>query len=252
MRGDFLEAVSALKHHLQFLKEMGVVTLPSRPGTNASATLPATPPATLPSALPVALPAWEQTQSALETIREKIGDCQRCKLHNHRTHIVFGTGNPRADLVFIGEAPGQDEDLKGEPFVGKAGQLLTRMIRAMALSRDQVYIANIVKCRPPGNRNPEPEEIASCEPFLAEQLLAIRPAVICALGSFAAQTLLQTRVKISQLRGKFHLYRGIKVMPTFHPAYLLRNPQDKNRVWEDLQMVMAELKRLRQGEGDRT
>lgn len=179
--------------------------------------------------------------SQLNVIRQELGDCTRCKLHSGRNNLVFGVGNPEAELVFVGEGPGRDEDLKGEPFVGKAGQLLTRIIEAMGLKRQDVYIANIIKCRPPNNRNPEPDEISTCEPFLKKQLEAIHPRVICALGTFAAQTLLKTDSKISQLRGKFHYYEGIKVMPTFHPAYLLRNPREKRRVWEDMQQVMVEL-----------
>ncbi len=177
----------------------------------------------------------------LETVRNELGDCQRCKLASTRTNIVFGTGDPNASLVFVGEGPGQDEDLQGTPFVGRAGQLLTKMITAMGLSRETVYIANIIKCRPPKNRNPKPDEIANCRPFLDKQILAIRPKVICALGTFAAQTLLGTQSRISDLRGRFHELKGVKVLPTFHPAYLLRNPGEKKRVWEDLQKIMAEL-----------
>lgn len=181
----------------------------------------------------------------LEMVREEIGDCKKCALCATRNNIVFGTGNPRAEILFVGEAPGEDEDLQGKPFVGRAGQLLTKMIAAMGLSREEVYIANIIKCRPPKNRNPEPEEIAACQPFLFRQIEAIRPKVICALGTFSAQTLLQTEQKISALRGCFHDLpgaEGVKVLPTFHPAYLLRNPSEKKRVWEDLQTIMAALK----------
>jgi len=176
-----------------------------------------------------------------------LGDCQRCKLCSTRTHIVFGSGNPKAKLMFIGEGPGADEDLQGLPFVGKAGELLTKMISAMKLSREEVYIANIVKCRPPNNRPPQEDEIAACQAFLLKQIEAIAPQVICALGSFAAQTLLKTQTRISDLRGKFHDLNGsvttpaIKVMPTFHPAYLLRNPAEKKKVWEDLQKIMQVL-----------
>jgi DNA polymerase len=154
---------------------------------------------------------------------------------------VFGVGNPSAELVFVGEGPGQDEDLQGEPFVGRAGQLLTKMIEAMGYRREDVYIANVVKCRPPGNRNPEPDEIEACEPFLRAQLAAIRPKVIVALGKFAAQTLLRDTSPISRLRGKWFSYEGVRLMPTFHPAYLLRSPQEKGKAWEDLQLVMKEL-----------
>jgi uracil-DNA glycosylase len=179
------------------------------------------------------------TLNTLESVRELLGDCQRCTLSTERTHIVFGDGNPKADLLFVGEAPGQDEDIQGKPFVGKSGQLLSKMISAMGLSRDQVYIANIIKCRPPKNRNPKPDEIAACSPFLDQQIAAISPKVICALGSFAAQTLLKTDTKISALRGRFHDLNGLKILPTFHPAYLLHNPGQKRTVWEDLQKVMA-------------
>ena len=198
----------------------------------------------------VAQPANESKSAALAALRAEIGDCTRCKLHSGRTHLVFGTGDSEAELMFVGEAPGEDEDRQGLPFVGKAGQLLTRIIEAMGLKREKVYIANIIKCRPPRNRNPEPDEIASCSPFIQRQIEILRPKVICALGTFAAQTLLGTGQKISQLRGRFHdlpiLFSdgspaGIKVMPTFHPAYLLRNPDDKKRVWDDMQMIMREL-----------
>lgn len=180
--------------------------------------------------------------TSLEEIRDDLGDCRRCKLCEHRTQIVFGVGNPRADLVFIGEGPGEDEDKRGEPFVGRAGQLLTDIItRGMGISRAEVYIANVVKCRPPGNRNPEPDEIAACQPFLFRQIDAIDPKVIVALGKFAAQTLLQSATPISKLRGRWAEFRGRKLMPTFHPSYLLRNPADKKLVWEDVQLVMQEL-----------
>jgi DNA polymerase len=168
--------------------------------------------------------------------------CPRCKLCQSRKNLVVGEGNPNAELVFVGEGPGEQEDLQGRPFVGKAGQLLDRMIQAMGLQREQVYICNVVKCRPPGNRNPEPDEIAACSPFLARQLDVIRPKVVVALGKFAAQTLLQTETPISKLRGNFFPYRnGAKLMPTFHPAYLLRNPESKREAWEDLQQVATEL-----------
>jgi len=178
---------------------------------------------------------------ALLAAREELGDCTRCALARGRTNLVFGVGDPRAALVFVGEGPGEDEDLKGEPFVGRAGQLLTRMIEAMGFRREEVYIANVVKCRPPGNRNPEPDEIAACEGFLKAQLAAIGPRVIVALGKFAAQTLLRETTPISKLRGRWFEYAGVKLMPTFHPAYLLRSPEEKKRAWEDLQLVMKEL-----------
>jgi len=163
-------------------------------------------------------------------------------LHSERHHIVFGEGSSTSDLVLVGEAPGRDEDMRGKPFVGRAGQLLTDIIKAMGLERKDVYICNILKCRPPKNRNPEPDEIAACEPFLIKQLDVIQPRVICAMGKFAAQTLLKTGTAISMLRGRFHSYHGIKLMPTYHPAYLLRNPGAKKHVWEDVQMIMEDFK----------
>jgi len=179
---------------------------------------------------------------SLDALRAELGDCQRCKLCRGRTNIVFGVGNPNAMLMFVGEGPGRDEDLKAEPFVGRAGQLLTEIItKGMKLRREDVYIANVVKCRPPENRNPEPDEIAACQPFLLRQIELIRPRVIVALGTFAAQTLLAQRTPISRLRGTWFDYHGVKLMPTLHPAYLLRNPNDKRLVWEDIKMVMHEL-----------
>jgi DNA polymerase len=180
--------------------------------------------------------------TALRAIREDIGDCRRCKLCERRTQIVFGVGDASADLMFVGEGPGEDEDRKGEPFVGRAGQLLTDIItRGMGLERKNVYIANVVKCRPPGNRNPELDEIAACQPFLFRQIESVSPKVVVALGKFAAQTLLETATPISKLRGRWFPFRGRKLMPTFHPSYLLRNPADKKLVWEDVKLVMAEL-----------
>jgi DNA polymerase len=184
-----------------------------------------------------AAPSLKQAES-LDAVRADLGDCRRCKLSNGRTHIVFGVGDPHAKLMFVGEGPGRDEDLKGEPFVGRAGQLLTK---GMKMQRADVYIANVIKCRPPENRNPEPDEIAACQPFLLRQIDLINPKVVVALGTFAAQTLLGLRTPISRLRGHWYDYRGIKLMPTLHPAYLLRNPNDKRLVWEDIKMVMREL-----------
>ena len=176
----------------------------------------------------------------LRAIRADLGDCTRCKLHGGRTNIVFGAGDPAAQLMFVGEGPGADEDQQGEPFVGRAGQLLTKMIEAMGFARSDVYIANVVKCRPPANRDPEPDEIEACEPFLKSQIAAIRPRVIVALGRFAVQTLLHDTTPISRQRGKWREYEGVKLMPTFHPAYLLRSPAEKKPAWEDLQLVMKE------------
>jgi uracil-DNA glycosylase family 4 len=179
---------------------------------------------------------------AMAIVRADLGDCTRCKLHKDRTNLVFGVGDAEARLMFVGEGPGADEDQQGIPFVGRAGQLLTQIIKAMGLEREAVYIANVVKCRPPGNRNPEPDEIEQCEPFLMRQIDVIKPTVIVALGKFAAQTLLRTSEPISRLRGQFHRVGDIRVMPTFHPSYLLRNPAAKREVWEDMKRVMAALR----------
>lgn len=184
---------------------------------------------------PSGMPAVPES---LADIRTDLGECTRCPLCRSRTHLVFGEGDPRAQLIFVGEGPGFEEDQSGRPFVGAAGQLLTKIITAMQLSREKVYIGNIVKCRPPDNRDPQPDEIRQCLPFLKRQLTAIQPRVICALGSVAARTLLDTQMPISRLRGRFHDFMGIVVMPTFHPAYLLRNPDKKREVWEDVQQIM--------------
>ena len=179
---------------------------------------------------------------ALRLIREDIGDCTRCRLHEQgRKQIVFGVGNPKAELMFIGEAPGADEDQQGEPFVGRAGQLLNNMIKAMGLSREQVYIANIIKCRPPGNRTPERDECETCSPFLMRQIAAIKPKVIVALGAVAAKTLLAINSSMADLRGRWYDFRGTKLAVTYHPAFLLRDPRQKKEAWKDLQMVMKEL-----------
>jgi DNA polymerase len=178
---------------------------------------------------------------ALQSLRVEIGpQCTRCKLHTlGRKQVVFGVGNPNADLMFVGEAPGADEDIQGEPFVGRAGQLLTKIIEAIGMKREDVYIANVIKCRPPGNRNPEPDEVECCEPFLFRQIDAIKPKVIVALGKFAAQSLLRTTDPITRIRGREYAYRNAILMPTYHPAYLLRNPASKREVWEDMKRVRA-------------
>jgi uracil-DNA glycosylase len=174
----------------------------------------------------------------LDGVKAFIGECTRCKLSGlGRTHVVFGVGNPHADLMFVGEAPGADEDVQGVPFVGRAGQLLTKIIEAIELKREDVYIANVIKCRPPQNRNPEPDEIETCEPFLFQQIDLIKPKIIVTLGKFAAQCLLRSEEPISRLRGRLFDYRGAKLIPTFHPAYLLRNPSSKREVWEDMKLV---------------
>jgi DNA polymerase len=184
---------------------------------------------------------------ALVAVRADIGECTRCKLHGlGRTQIVFGVGNPEADLMFVGEAPGADEDAKGVPFIGRAGQLLTKIIEAIGLQRDQVYIANVIKCRPPGNRNPEPDEVEQCEPFLFRQIDLIRPKVIVALGKFAAQSLLRSSEPITKLRGREFAYRDAILMPTYHPAYLLRSPSAKRDVWEDMKRVRTILEQARE------
>ena len=213
-----------LKAHLEFFGELGVdgvrteAAWRARLGSEASAdTLPA--------------------------IREDLGPCTRCKLAGlGRRQIVFGVGNPVADLMFVGEAPGADEDIKGEPFVGRAGQLLTKIIEAIDLRREDVYIANVIKCRPPQNRNPEPDEVEQCEPFLFRQIDTIRPKVIVALGKFAAQCLLKTTEPITKIRGREFTYRDAILIPTYHPAYLLRTPSAKRDVWEDMKRVRAILK----------
>jgi DNA polymerase len=229
-----------LIEHLTFFAELGVVGLSrdpawrSRSGTHAAAG------AVQPPSGAVGLMASPASAHMLPIIRADIGDCTRCKLHAlGRTQIVFGVGNPDADLMFVGEAPGHDEDIQGMPFVGRAGQKLTQIIEAIGLTRDQVYIANVIKCRPPENRNPDPDEVEKCEPFLFRQIDAIRPKVIVALGTFAARSLLKTVDPISRLRGRVYEYRGAKLVPTFHPAFLLRNPACRRDVWDDMKKVMA-------------
>ncbi len=241
MRKELLELTSALKNRILSEKESrsGLYTglyIKGEPGAISS---PSVHDATGDRIIHV-------PSVTLPDIKKELGDCSRCKLHGGRSHIVFGEGNPSADLVFVGEAPGRDEDIQGKPFVGRAGQLLTDIIKAMGLERRDVYICNILKCRPPNNRNPEPDEIAACEPFLIRQLEVLNPVVICAMGKFAAQTLLKTDTAISLLRGRFHSYHGIKLMPTYHPAYLLRNPGAKKQVWQDVQIIMEELKQASQ------
>jgi uracil-DNA glycosylase len=212
---------------------------PARTSSRAAAAPASTPrPAPAPVELLSRYPGLEKT-TTLDELSAFIGDCKRCKLAPLRTHLVFGVGNPDADLMFVGEAPGADEDARGEPFVGRAGQLLTDIIeRGMGLKRADVYICNVIKCRPPDNRNPEPDEVATCEPFLMRQIDLVRPRAIVALGTFAVQALLKVKTPISRLRGNWHEVRGVKLMPTFHPAYLLRSPGEKRWVWQDIQEVM--------------
>jgi len=183
-----------------------------------------------------------QAAEAVGQLREELGDCTRCKLHSTRSNIVYGVGDPCAELMFVGEAPGRDEDQQGVPFVGRAGQLLTKIIEAIDLRREDVYIANVIKCRPPKNRNPEPDEIETCQPYLFAQIDVIQPKVVVALGAFAVKTLLQSDEAISKLRGRTFDYRGAKLIPTFHPAYLLRSPDKKADVWEDMKKVRSLLR----------
>jgi DNA polymerase len=191
-----------------------------------------------PAQSPQPVPIFGSPQEALAAIREDLGDCVRCKLHGlGRRQIVFGVGNPNADLMFVGEAPGADEDIQGEPFVGRAGQLLTKIIEAIGLRREDVYIANVLKCRPPNNRNPEPDEVQQCEPFLLRQIDSVKPKVIVALGKFGAQCLLKTNDPITRLRGREYKFRDAVLIPTYHPAYLLRTPSAKREVWEDMKRV---------------
>jgi len=249
-QGPLAELAHAVATYVEYQQELGVAGFaPAAAGARlpAGAVVPGEAPAA-PLPAPAGAPgdggpsASAAVGESLEALRAAIGDCRRCKLAPGRTNLVFGVGDPHARLVFVGEAPGHDEDLKGEPFVGRAGQLLTEIVtKGMRLRREDVYIANVIKCRPPGNRNPEPDEVESCEPFLVRQLAAIGPEVIVALGKFAAQTLLRTKTPITQLRGRWHDYHGIRVMPTFHPAYLLRNPGDKRLVWDDIKKVMQVL-----------
>ena len=237
----------AIKDHLEFFQELGVdgVRLDHEWGERAEGPAEAGHHAekAVEDIRGVRLQA-DQPET-LDVIRVDIGpDCSRCKLHTlGRRQVVFGVGNPNADLMFVGEAPGADEDLQGEPFVGRAGQLLTKIIEAIDLRREDVYIANVIKCRPPGNRNPEPDEVEQCEPFLFRQIDAIKPKVIVTLGKFAAQSLLRTDAPITRIRGREFTYRGAVLIPTFHPAYLLRNPSSKRDVWEDMKKVRAILSR---------
>ena len=230
-----------LKAHLQFAAELGIAGVSRDPAWRsrpAGLVLRPLDPEHVEGSNQEPVALFKNSAEALVAVRTEIGDCTRCKLHTlGRKQIVFGVGNPDADLMFVGEAPGGDEDTQGIPFVGRAGQLLTKIIEAIGLTRDDVYIANVIKCRPPGNRNPEQDEVETCEPFLFKQIDVIKPKVIVALGKFGAQTLLRTLDPISRLRGRVFNYRGAKLVPTFHPAYLLRNPSSKREVWEDMKLV---------------
>jgi DNA polymerase len=235
-----------LKAHLEFFEELGIDGVRLEPQWRTrrepdepSERRPTEPLEPLEEPEPVKL--YASPAEALAVIRADLGaDCTRCKLHTlGRKQVVFGVGNPNADLMFVGEAPGADEDIQGEPFVGRAGQLLTKIIEAIDLKREDVYIANVIKCRPPGNRNPEPDEVEQCEPFLFRQIDSIKPKVIVALGKFAAQCLLRTTEPITRIRGREFTYRDAILIPTYHPAYLLRTPSAKREVWEDMKRVRA-------------
>jgi DNA polymerase len=260
-REELLAVVAQLRTNLATRGRSGLLGVPKRPsprksapaGALASAAATALPPPAAPAPTFMKAPDPDEDDlglgpprgaAGLTLVREELGDCKRCKLAPSRQNLVFGVGNPEAHLVFVGEAPGADEDAQGEPFVGKAGQLLTKMIEAMGYARGDVYICNVLKCRPPGNRNPEPDEVAQCEPFLKKQLAAIRPRMIVALGKFAVQCLLRDDSPISRLRGNLRTYEGIPLMPTFHPAYLLRDPSKKKLAWDDLKAVNAALAKV--------
>jgi DNA polymerase len=242
---DERDAILAqLEAHGRFLASLGSIGVPI---PQAVALAPqAVVPAAAPAAAPVAAgpPAGAERTGSLEAIRETIGDCRRCRLHAGRQTIVFGQGNPNAELMFVGEAPGADEDEQGLAFVGRAGQLLTDIIqKGLRMERTDVFIGNVIKCRPPQNRNPEPDEIVACQPFLEAQIRAIRPRVLVGLGKFSAHWLLKTAEPITKLRGRLGQYEGITVMPTYHPAYLLRNPSAKKDVWADMKVVLQLLGR---------
>ncbi len=241
MPGEAGELAAEAMRHLYWLRDAGVREI--SPAVVVAAAAPPLP------ANGYALSDKGCGSEPLLALRAGLGECTRCKLHAGRTRLVFGVGNPSPELMFVGEGPGADEDVQGEPFVGRAGQLLTKMIEAMGFSRAEVYIANVVKCRPPGNRDPEPDEIEACEPFLKAQIAALRPRVVVALGRFAVQTLLRDATPISRQRGRWREYEGVKLMPTFHPAYLLRNPAEKKPAWDDLQLVMKEFGKVPSGRG---
>ncbi len=257
IESELLYIVAQVRKHLEYQKALGVSSIEIIPMVgalypDASDFL---------SEVNKAQPAGIETVNVLKTekpgpcpsagltaVREELGNCSRCKLHKGRKAIVFGEGDPGSLLVFVGEAPGYEEDQQGRPFVGPAGQLLTDIIvKGIKLRREDVYICNIVKCRPPDNRNPETDEINACEPFLIKQLEAIKPKIIIALGNIAAKTLLKTGEGITSLRGRWQTYHGIPLMPTFHPAYLLRNPKDKALVWEDIKKVIMAMEKIRHG-----
>jgi uracil-DNA glycosylase len=253
IKNELKSIINAIKTHIEFERGFGIDTVTISKSINDlplqvyhKKTLTLESPIINSSSEYISTNEKVQSHKLLEELRNEILSCHKCPLGKTRINLVFGVGNPTADLMFVGEAPGRDEDLRGEPFVGRAGQLLTKIIEAIGLNRKDVYIANILKCRPPGNRNPLPEEIVLCLPYLIKQIEIIKPKVLCALGTFAAQTLLDTKAPVGTLRGKFHAYKGIPFMVTFHPAYLLRNPNDKAKVWEDMKKVRDLLNELLQ------
>lgn len=253
---EFLDIVTQVRAHLEYQRALGLSMVEAVAARAMSPSAIAVSPAAKPAAKKQEEHEIQKPAAAiagrLSAVRDELGDCTRCKLCKGRKNIVFGEGDPDAMLVFVGEGPGQEEDQQGRPFVGAAGQLLTDIIvKGMKLNREDVYICNIVKCRPPGNRNPEPDEVEACEPFLIKQLQAIKPGVIVALGNVAVKTLLKTKEGITKLRGTWKTYQGIPLMPTFHPAYLLRNPSDKKLVWEDIKKVLTEMERLMKGRGSK-
>jgi uracil-DNA glycosylase len=230
-----------LAARVNYYREMGIYDFYRRPVAQGEEALIASPDEAAASTAAEPLPSVQDKPAALQRIREDMGDCTRCRLHKGRTNLVFGVGNPNAELMFVGEGPGADEDAQGEPFVGRAGQLLNNMIAAMGIKREDVYIANVVKCRPPGNRTPEKDECEVCSPFLLRQIDVIRPKVIVALGAVAAKTLLALNDSMANLRGRWYDFRGARLAVTYHPAYLLRDPRQKKEAWKDLQMVMKYL-----------
>ncbi len=231
------EMINAIRDSLIFYRELGFQYIPGDRDIGSCKVH------TDPSRTPFIKEKINDPDAELDSLRKEIGDCHRCKLSSNRTHIVFGEGSSRAEIMFIGEAPGREEDIQARPFVGDAGKLLTSLIEKMGLRRDEVYIGNIVKCRPPYNRDPEEDEIDTCRQFIERQIDIIKPRVIISLGRISAQSLLNTRIPISKLRGRFWEYKGIALMPTFHPAYLLRNPKDKWLTWQDAMMVLERLGR---------
>lgn len=262
IREEYAKLVRAAHQRIELEKSFGVSDLPlfkrtkkgaAEPQRLAEERAPSPPQPPVEQTAPPAPAAAEGALSkaeAIEQLRKEVEGCMRCDLHRTRMNLVFGSGNPNADLMFVGEAPGEEEDKQGEPFVGKAGQLLTKMIEAIGMKRSDVYICNILKSRPPGNRAPMPHEVAACLPFLKKQIRIIRPRILCALGATAAKTLLGTTQPIGALRGRFFDYESGKLLPTFHPSYLLRSPWEKAKAWEDLKKVRDTLKAMKEAEAD--